>query len=49
MSSHPLQVGDDATSDTHDVRWFSAEVVVPYASRSPHLVVLQQVRIYEYT
>ena len=43
------QVGDDATSDTHDVVRVCTEVVVPCSGSSPHFVVLQQVRIYEHT
>ena len=44
----PLEVGDDAASDTHDVRRRCTEVVVPRSCRSPHLVVLQQVRVYKH-
>ena len=43
-----LEVGDYTTSDTNDVRRRSAEIVVPRSRRSPHLVVLQQVRINEH-
>ena len=44
-----LQIGDDATGDTHDICWCSTEVVVPCSRDSPHLVVLQQVRINKHT
>ena len=44
-----LQVGDYATGNTHDVRRCCTEVVVPGSRRSPHFVVLQQVRINEHT
>ena len=44
-----LEVGDDTTSDSHDVIRVRAEVVVPRSRCSPHLVVLQQVRINEHT
>ena len=47
--SRPLEVGDDATSDTHDVIRVRTKVVVPCSSRSPDLVVLQQVRINKHT
>ena len=40
-----FEVGDNATGDTHDVIRVRTEVVVPRSSCSPHLVVLQQVRI----
>ncbi len=40
-----LQIGDDATGDSHDVRRCCTEVVVPRSCRGPHLVVLQQVQI----
>jgi predicted RNA-binding protein with PUA-like domain len=46
--SGALQVGYDATCDTHDVRWRCTEVVVPRSCSSPHLVVLQQIRINEH-
>ena len=45
----PLQVGDYTTSNAHDVSRRRTEQVVPGARRSPHLVVLQQVRINEHT
>jgi len=48
MSSHPLQVNDYSTGDTHDVGRCRTKVVIPCSCRSPHLVVLQQVRIHEY-
>ena len=44
-----LQIGDDATSNTHDVIRVRAKVVVPRSCCSPHLVVLQQVGINEHT
>ena len=47
--SVPLQVGDHATGDAHNVRWCRTEVVVPRSRGSPHLVVLQQIRIDEHT
>ncbi len=47
--SRPLQVGDHATGDTHDVGRRRAEVVVPRSRSGPHFVVLQQVRINEHT
>ncbi len=43
------QVGDDATSDTHDVVRVCTEVVIPRSCRSPHFVVLQQVQINKHT
>jgi hypothetical protein len=42
-----LQVGDDATSYAHDVCQRSTAVVIQCSGRSPHLAVLQQVRINE--
>jgi hypothetical protein len=44
-----LEVSDDATGDTNYVSRCSTEVVVPRSRCSPHLVVLQQIRIYEHT
>jgi hypothetical protein len=44
-----LQVGDDATGNTHDVRRRSTEVVVPRSRSSPYFVVLQQVWINKYS
>ena len=41
----PLEVSDDATSNTHDVIRVRTEVVVPRSRCSPHFAVLQQVRI----
>ena len=46
--SGAFQVGDDATGDTHDVCWGCAKVVVPRSRSRPHLVVLQQVGVYEH-
>ena len=43
-----LEVGDDTTGDTYDVIRVRTEVVVPRSGCSPHLVVLQQVRINEH-
>jgi hypothetical protein len=43
-----LQVSDYATSDTHNVIRVRAEVVVPRSRSSPHLVVLQQVRVHKH-
>jgi len=47
--SGALEVDDHATGDTHNVSRCSTEVVVPRSRSSPHLVVLQQVRINEHT
>ena len=47
--SHALQVGDNATGNTNDVRRRSTEVVIPRSCSSPHLVVLQQIGINEHT
>ena len=47
--SRPLEVGDDATGDTNNVSRCCTKVVVPRSRSSPHLVVLQQVRINEHT
>jgi hypothetical protein len=44
-----LEVGDNATGDSHDVIRVRAEVVVPRSRCSPHFVVLQQVRINKHT
>ena len=44
-----LEVGDDATGDSHDVIRVRTEVVIPRSCCSPHFVVLQQVRIDEHT
>ena len=43
-----FEVGDNATSNAHDVSRRCTEVVVPRSRSSPHLVVLQQVRINEH-
>ena len=43
-----LQVGDNATGNTNDVRRRCTEVVIPRSRGRPHLVVLQQVRIDEH-
>ena len=47
--SAALEVGDNTTSDTHDVIRVRTEVVVPCSRRCPHFVVLQQVRINKHT
>ena len=44
-----LQVGDHAASDANNVSRCCPKVVVPRSCRGPHLVVLQQVRVHEYT
>ena len=44
-----LEVGDYSTSDTNDVIRVCTEVVVPRSRSRPHLVVLQQVGVYENT
>ena len=44
-----FEVGDYTAGNTHDVRWRSTKVVVPRSRCSPHLVVLQQVRINKHT
>ena len=44
-----FEVGDNATSNAHDVSRRCTEVVVPRSRSSPHFVVLQQVRINEHT
>ena len=46
--SHPFEVRDHTTGDTHDVVRVRTEVVVPRSRSSPHLVVLQQIRINEH-
>ena len=43
--SGALEVGDDATGDTHYVIRVRTKVVVPRSCCCPHFVVLQQVRI----
>ena len=43
------QVGDYATGDTHNVSGRCAKHVVPRTRSSPHLVVLQQIRVNEHT
>jgi hypothetical protein len=48
LSLDPFQVGDNTTSNTHDVIRICAEVVVPRSRSSPHLVVLQQVWVDEH-
>ena len=48
-SSPALQVGDDTTGNAHNVSRSRTEVVVPRSRSSPHLVVLQQVRVHEHT
>ena len=48
VTSGALEVGDNATSDTHDVIRVRTEVVVPRSRSRPHLVVLQQVRVDKY-
>jgi len=47
--SHPFEVRDHTTGDTHDVVRVRTEVVIPRSCSSPHLVVLQQVRINKHT
>ena len=47
--SDALQVGDHTTGNTNNVRRCGAKVVVPCSSSSPHLVVLQQIRINKHT
>ena len=44
-----LKVSDHTASDANDVIRIRTEVVVPCSRCSPHLVVLQQVRINEHT
>ena len=46
--SHPFEVRDHTTGDTHDVIRARTEVVIPRSRSSPHLVVLQQIRINEH-
>ena len=48
-TSVALEVGDDATSNTHDVIRVRTEVVIPCSRCSPHFVVLQQVGINKHT
>jgi hypothetical protein len=40
-----FEVGDYTTGNTNNVSRRSTEVVVPCSRRSPHFVVLQQIRI----
>ena len=47
--SAAFQVGDHSTTDTHQLNRCNRKVVVPRSRRSPHFVVLQQVRINEHT
>ena len=49
VTSGALEVGDDATGDTHDVVRVCTEHVVPRSRCGPHLVVLQQVGVDEHT
>ncbi len=49
VTSGALEVGDNATSDTHDVIRVRTEVVVPRSRCSPHFVVLQQIQVYKHT
>ena len=49
FTSGPFQVGDDTASNTHNVIRVRTEVVIPRSRSSPHLVVLQQVRVNENT
>ena len=44
-----FQVSDNSTSNAHDVRRRSTEVVIPRSRSGPHFVVLQQIRIHEHT
>jgi hypothetical protein len=44
-----FEVGDNATSNAHDVSRRCTEVVVPRSRSSPHLIVLQQVGINEHS
>jgi hypothetical protein len=44
-----LQVGDDSPADAHEFGRCNRKVVIPRSRSSPHLVVLQQIRINEYT
>ena len=43
--SGAFQVGDDAPCNTHDVCRRSTKHVIPRSRSSPHLVILQQIRI----
>jgi hypothetical protein len=45
----PFQVGNHTASNTNNVIRIRTKVVIPRSRRSPHLVVLQQVRVYEHT
>ena len=47
--ANALQVGDHAAGNTHNVSRCCTEVVIPRSRSSPHLVVLQQVGVYENT
>ena len=49
FTSGALEVGDNTTTNTHDVIRVRTEVVIPCACCSPHFVVLQQVRVNEHT
>ena len=49
FQSNAFQVGDYSAGDTHNVSRCSTKVVIPRSRCSPHLVVLQQVRVYEHT
>ncbi len=44
-----LEISDYTAGNANNVRRRSTEVVIPRSCRSPHLVVLQQVRINEHT
>ena len=46
--SHPFEVRDHTTGNANDVIRARTEVVVPRSRSSPHLVVLQQIRINEH-
>ena len=48
VASAALEVGDHTTGNTNNVIRVRTEVVVPRSRSSPHLVVLQQVRINEH-
>ena len=43
-----LEVGDDGAADANEIIRCDREHVIPRACRGPHLVVLQQIRIYEH-
>ena len=49
QGSGAFQVGDHTTGNTNDVVRCRTKVVVPRSRGSPHLVVLQQVRINKHT